>query len=115
MRIKIIYPKWRKIERQTQFHLPPHGPVVFAASLPPYADVEFMDENGDQLDLEDSPDIVALSVMLAAQVPRGIEIADHYRRRGIPVIAGGISASLHSDEFQQHVDSVFMEIGRAHV
>ena len=108
MRIKIIYPKWRKLERQTQFHLPPHGPVVFAASLPSYADVEFIDENVDPLQLEDSPDIVALSVMLAAQVPRGLEIADHYRRRGITVIAGGISASLHSDEFQQHVDSVFM-------
>jgi hypothetical protein len=98
MRIKLIYPKWRKLERQTQFHLPPHGPVVFAASLPSYADVEFIDENVDPLDLEDSPDIVALSVMLAAQVPRGFEIADHYRSRGIPVIAGGISIDIFRQE-----------------
>lgn len=106
--MKLIYPKWRKLERQTHFHLPPHGPVVFAASLPPYVDVEFIDENVDQLDLEDKPDIVALSIMLTAQLPRGFEIADHYRRRGIKVIAGGISASLHSEELSQHVDSIFI-------
>ena len=26
MRFKLIYPKWSKLMRQTEFHLPPHGP-----------------------------------------------------------------------------------------
>ncbi|HAS17663.1 MAG: radical SAM protein [Nitrospirae bacterium RIFCSPLOW2_12_42_9] len=115
MRIKLIYPRWRKLERQTHFNLPPHGPVVFAASLPSYVDIEFIDENVDPLDLDDSPDIVALSVMLAAQIPRAFEIGDHYRRRRIPVIAGGISASLHSEEFVQHVDSIFIGESEGHI
>ncbi len=115
MKMKLIYPKWRKLERQTHFNLPPHGPVVFAASLPPYVEVDFIDENVDQLNLDDTADIVALSIMLTAQIPRGIEIADHYRRRGIKVIAGGISASLHSDELAQHVDSIFIGESEGHI
>ncbi len=34
MKFRLIYPKWPKLDRQTEFHLPPHGPVVFAAALP---------------------------------------------------------------------------------
>ena len=30
MKFILIYPKWPKLDRQTEFHLPPHGPVVFA-------------------------------------------------------------------------------------
>jgi len=47
MNVKLIYPKWRKLERQTEFHLPPHSPVVFAASLPAGVEVQFIDENVD--------------------------------------------------------------------
>ena len=108
MKLKLIYPKWRKLERQTHFNLPPHGPVVFAATLPQDIDVDFIDENVDELDLEDSPDMVGISIMLIAQMPRAIEIAKHFRQRGIPVIAGGISTALLSEEISKHVDSVFI-------
>lgn len=108
MKLKLIYPKWRKLERQTHFNLPPHAPVVFAAALPSDVDIAFTDENVDDLDLADTPDIVALSILLTAQMPRSIEIANHYRSRGIPVIAGGISAALHCEELVRHVDSVFL-------
>ena len=40
----LIYPKWPKLERQTEFHLPPHGPVVFAAEVPSDVDLAFIDE-----------------------------------------------------------------------
>ncbi|HUT22847.1 MAG TPA: radical SAM protein [Sumerlaeia bacterium] len=108
MRWKLIYPKWRKLERQTPFDLPPHGPVVFAAEVPGDIDLEFVDENVDPLDLEDSADLVALSVMLTAQLPRAFEIADQCRRRGVPVLAGGIAAMLHGAEMGRHADSVFL-------
>jgi radical SAM superfamily enzyme YgiQ (UPF0313 family) len=51
---------------------------------------------------------VALSIMLTAQLPRALEIAAHYRRRGIPVLAGGIAAMLHAGELRGHVDSIFL-------
>jgi radical SAM superfamily enzyme YgiQ (UPF0313 family) len=108
MIVKLIYPKWRKLERQTVFHLPPHSPVVFAASLPPGAEVTFVDENVDPLDMEDSPDLVAVSILLTAQIPRAVEISESYRRKGVPVLVGGISAALHRDELMEHADSVFV-------
>lgn len=108
MILKLIYPKWRKLEMQTPFYLPPHGPVVFAAALPDDVEVRFVDENVDELNLDDNPDLVGLSIMLTAQLPSALHIAQHYRRRGIPVIAGGISAMLHRDELMDHFDSVFI-------
>jgi len=108
MKFKLIYPRWPKLVHQTEFHLPPHGPVCFAATLPKDIDVTFVDENVDVLDLNDSPDLVALSVMLTCQMPRAWEIADAYRSRGIKVLFGGISTMLHSDEVKAHADSVFL-------
>jgi len=108
MNLKLIYPRWPKLVHQTEFHLPPHGPVCFAAALPPEVDVTFVDENVDALALDDAPDLVALSVMLTCQMPRAWEIADAYRARGIKVLFGGIATMLHKEEVRAHADSLFL-------
>jgi len=108
MKFKLIYPKWSKLDRQTEFHLPPHGPVVFAASLPDDVDVSFIDENLQTIDFDDAVDVVGISMMLTIQIKRGWEIADQYRRKGIPVIFGGIATMLHAEETTQHADAVFL-------
>jgi len=108
MLMKLIYPRWPKLEHQTEFHLPPHAPVVFAAEVPRDIGLEFVDENCQSLETEDSPDVVALSVMLTCQLPRAKEIAAAYRRRGIPVIAGGIAVTLHAEEMAEACDAVFL-------
>ncbi len=107
MKIKLIYPKWAKLARQTEFHLPPHGPVVFAAALPDYVDIDFVDENLEEIDFDDAPDMVGISMMLTVQVRRGWQIADIYRKKGIPVIFGGIATMLHAEETMAH-GSVFL-------
>ena len=108
MKFRLIYPKWPKLERQTEFHLPPHGPVVFAASLPDYVDVEFIDENLETINFDDPVDFVGISMMLTIQVRRGWEIAEIYRKKGVKVIFGGISTMLHAEETMDHADSVFL-------
>jgi radical SAM superfamily enzyme YgiQ (UPF0313 family) len=108
MRLKLIYPKWSKLMRQTEFHLPPHGPVVFAAALPEDIEVDFTDENLQSLDFDDKPDAVGISMMLTIQVKRGWEIADKYRKMGVPVIFGGIATMLHAEETMAHADAVFL-------
>ncbi len=108
MKFRLIYPKWPKLERQTEFHLPPHGPVVFAASLPDYVDVEFIDENLEEIDFDDPVDFVGISMMLTIQAGRGWEIAEIYRKKGVKVIFGGISTMLHAEETIGHADSVFL-------
>jgi radical SAM superfamily enzyme YgiQ (UPF0313 family) len=108
MKFRLIYPRWQKLARQTEFHLPPHGPVVFAAALPPGCEVEFIDENVSPLPDNTDADLVGISMMLTSQVKRGWEIADDYRRRGVPVICGGIGTMLHAEETMQHADAVFL-------
>lgn len=108
IKMKLIYPKWKKLPGQTTFNLPPHGPVAFAATLPEYVDIDFVDENVEELNFDDPCDIVALSTMLSTQVKRAWEIAAEYHKRGKTVLAGGISAMLHAEEYVNHVDSLFL-------
>ncbi|MEW6599909.1 MAG: cobalamin-dependent protein [Nitrospirota bacterium] len=108
MRVKLIYPKWPKLPGQTEFHLPPHGPVCFAATVPEEIELSFCDENTEGVDFSDRPDLVAMSVMLTCQMPRAWEIADIYRGMGVPVIFGGIATMLHHEEVLDHADSVFL-------
>ncbi|MGD1999177.1 MAG: cobalamin-dependent protein [Desulfobacterales bacterium] len=108
MKFRLIYPKWPKLDRQTEFHLPPHGPVVFAAALPEDVEVDFIDENVEPINFEAPVDAVGISMMLTLQVKRGWAIADRYRRKGIKVIFGGIATMLHADETMAHADAVFI-------
>jgi len=108
MKFRLIYPKWPKLDRQTEFHLPPHGPVVFAAALPDDVDVDFIDENVEPIDFDAPVDVVGISMMLTLQVKRGWAIADRYRRKGINVIFGGIATMLHAGETMAHADAVFI-------
>ena len=108
MKLKLIYPKWPKMANQPEFHLPPHGPVCFAAALPDDVEVSFCDEHVQKLNFDEPADLIAISVMLTCQIPRGWEIADTYRAMGIPVVFGGIGTMLHQEETQQHADAVFV-------
>jgi len=83
MKFRLIYPKWPKLERQTEVSVcHPHGPVVFAAALPDYVDVEFIDENLEAINFDDPVDFVGISMMLTIQARRGWEIAEIYRKKG---------------------------------
>jgi len=108
LKFKLIYPKWPKMENQPEFHLPPHGPVCFAATVPEEVELSFCDEHVQDLDINDDVDLVGISCMLTCQIPRGWAIADEYRARGTPVIFGGIATMLHSEETLYHTDSVYI-------
>ena len=108
MKLRLIYPRWPKLDRKTEFHLPPHGPVVFAAALPADIEVEFIDENVEQVPFDPDVDAVGISMMLTVQVKRGWQIADQYRAMGIPVICGGIATMLHAEECTRHADAVYL-------
>ncbi len=113
MKIKLIYPKWPKLEKQTEFHLPPHGPVNFASTIPNDIQIEFIDENVEE-NIEEKPifnlecDLVCISMMLTCQVKRAWEISDYYRSNGKKVIFGGIATMLHAEATEEHADSVFI-------
>lgn len=108
MKIKLIYPKWPKLKNQPEFNLPPHGPVCFAACIPPEHELKFCDENVEPLDFSEEADLICLSVMLTCQMPRAWQIAKIYRQQGKKVICGGIATMLHHEETLLHADSVFL-------
>lgn len=108
MKFHLIYPAWHKLEGQTTFNLPPHGPVVMAAAIPEDVEINFTDENVEEIIYSDSVDFVGISVMLTAQIKRAWEIADEYRKLGKKVIFGGIATMLHVSDTMKHADSVFL-------
>ncbi len=81
MKIHLIYPKWPKLDHQTKFNLPPHGPACFAATLGDDVELTFSDENVEELSLDEDTDLVALSVMLTCQRSHGERDAGHGGRR----------------------------------
>ena len=108
MKMLLIYPRWPKLKQQTEFHLPPHGPVVFAATVPEEVELEFIDDNLEPVDTGREADLVAFSVMLTCQLPRAFALAAAFRKRKIPVLFGGIATMLHSEEVAEHADCVFL-------
>jgi radical SAM superfamily enzyme YgiQ (UPF0313 family) len=108
LKVKIVFPRWPKLKNQPEFRLPPHGPVVFAASLSDDIEISFCDENVQELDFDEPVDLVAMSITLTCQIPRAWEIADQYRANGRPVVFGGIGTMLHAAETMKHADAVFL-------
>lgn len=108
MKFLLVYPSWPKLKFQTEFHLPPHGPVVMAAAIPQWVEVTFADENVESVPFDKAWDAVGISTMLTCQLPRAFEIADAFRAKNIPVIFGGIATMLHAEEVKKHADSVFL-------
>jgi len=115
MKFQLIFPKWDKLPGQTTFNLPPHGAVVFAATIPEEFEVEFIDENLQEMRFDNDVDFVGISMLLTTQIKRGWAIADEYRKRGKKVIFGGISTMLHAEETMQHADSVFLGEAEGHM
>jgi radical SAM superfamily enzyme YgiQ (UPF0313 family) len=87
------------------FRMPCLGLLKVAALTPPDWQVTIVDEKVEKLDLNQEADLVGITAMTTT-VGRGYEIADHFRRRGIKVVMGGMHVSCLPDEALQHCDSV---------
>jgi radical SAM superfamily enzyme YgiQ (UPF0313 family) len=83
---------------------PPLGLAYVAAVTPEDWDVKIIDENFDTWMYEEA-DLVGITAFTSS-VGRAYEIATEYRNRGIPVVMGGIHASMVPDEALQYVDAV---------
>ncbi len=88
--------------------------MVLAGLTPPDWDVVIVDENLGARDYPalPLPDLVGITAF-TSQSPRAYEIAAFFRRRGVPVVMGGIHATMCRDEVLTHVDAVVTgEAGR---
>ncbi len=81
--------------------------MALAGLTPPDWEVSILDENIAAIGYEDlpRPDLVGITAF-TSQAPRAYEIAELFRARGIPVVMGGIHATMCLAETGRYVDSV---------
>lgn len=84
---------------------PPLSLPLLAGLTPRDVDVRLIDESIEKTDINITTDWVAITCMTAS-APRGYELADAFRDRGIPVVMGGIHPSVMPDEAALHADTV---------
>ncbi len=84
---------------------PPLNLCMVAAYTPGDVEVSITDECVKLIDFEMDVDLVGLTAYTNA-APRAYEIADTFRRRGVPVVMGGVHASNLPEEALEHCDAV---------
>lgn len=92
MYIKLIQPQTRRRPMDTDIKLhmaPPLGLLTIAAMLRDEHHIVIENENIESICFDDKPDLVGLTVTVDT-LPRAVQIARQFRKRGIPVVAGGI-------------------------
>jgi radical SAM superfamily enzyme YgiQ (UPF0313 family) len=107
MKLTLIIPKWpdRSLWGQIIFRFPYLALTTLAGITGDDWDITLIDENTEPLDFSIFPDLAAISIMTPL-APRGYEIADTFRAKGIPVVVGGIHPTMMQEEAKAHADAV---------
>jgi len=81
--------------------------MVIAGLTPPEWEIAIVDENlrAPNYEAMPRPDLVGITAF-TAQANRAYEVATHFRNLGVPVVMGGIHATMCLDEAMKRVDSV---------
>jgi radical SAM superfamily enzyme YgiQ (UPF0313 family) len=111
-KILIIMPRWSEgsLWGVMGIKFPYLSLTTLAALTPPDIEVRITDENVEAIDFDSRPDLVAVS-LLTPLAPRGYEIADRFRTRGVPVVVGGMHATMMPEEAEEHADAVVVGEG----
>jgi radical SAM superfamily enzyme YgiQ (UPF0313 family) len=105
--IALIFAKadLRRGTRIKHFMVPPHGLQILSALTPVGHRVTIVDEYHRLADPDLKSDLIGISVWTASS-SRAYKLADHYRRRGIPVVLGGPHVTVCPQEALAHADAV---------
>ncbi len=107
MKIRFIVPRWPKDSfwDVITFKFPYLNTTLLAALTPQGHQVSIHDESIAPLDFDEGCDLAAITAMTPL-APRGYEIADEYRRRGVQVVMGGMHPTWLPEEAIAHCDAV---------
>jgi len=85
----------------------PLGLMVLAGLAPREWDISILDENLGTPDYASlpRPDLVGITAF-TSQAPRAYEVSSYFRNLGVPVVMGGIHATMCVDEAIERVDAV---------
>jgi radical SAM superfamily enzyme YgiQ (UPF0313 family) len=113
MKILLIAPssgKWRSLGRARLFNgrtfrFSLLSLLSVAAETPPGEEVQLVDEQIEDVPWNAAVDLVGITCMTAA-APRAYWIAAWFRKRGVPVVLGGMHPTLYPEEAVQHADAI---------
>lgn len=110
MKIHLIKPNIGRLEHSLfadEARMEPLQLGVLAALTPADVEVHLYDDRVEPIPYDDHVDLVAITAQIFT-ARRAYEISAEYRKRGIPVIIGGIHATMMPEEAAQYADSVYM-------
>jgi len=86
----------------------PSRTLAYIAALTPLDyEVSILIETLEDIDFNKRVDLVGLT-SATSQLPRAIQIANEYRKRGVKVIIGGVAASFLKNEISTYFDSIIL-------
>lgn len=108
MRLTLIKPRIGRKEDSLYIdegRMEPLQLAVLAGMTPPDVEVVMYDDRMEEIPFDEKTDLVAITVETYT-ARRAYEIATEYRLRGIPVIMGGMHATLIPEEVSMYCDSI---------
>ena len=108
MKTTLILPSVGKVKGQKyikSWQMYPLNLAVLAGLTPKDVEVRFLDDRLDEIPYDEPTDLVAMSTE-TYNAQRTYNIASEFRQRGVPVVLGGIQASLDTLEVSEHADAV---------
>jgi radical SAM superfamily enzyme YgiQ (UPF0313 family) len=110
-RLLIIQPSYyrsptdRTVFKVRRRQVVPLTTPYLAALTPPDWEIKLLDEQLEPIDFNYRADLVAITTWTLHSY-RAYDIADEFRRRGVPVILGGPHTYFHAAEAGEHCDAV---------
>lgn len=104
--MKVTFIKPGMASGRSSAALPPLGIAVLSGHTPPDVEKEFYDECIEKVPHDIRTDLAAISVDTTFSARRSYELADHFRKRGMPVVMGGYHPTLIPEEALAHADAV---------
>jgi radical SAM superfamily enzyme YgiQ (UPF0313 family) len=93
------------VSNDAVFPFPLQGLTQIAAAFPPGYRLRLVDETVSPLRGTEEADLVCIS-SLTSTARRAYALADAFRSRGIPVVLGGVHASVMPDDARPHASSL---------
>jgi radical SAM superfamily enzyme YgiQ (UPF0313 family) len=105
MRLTLIFPALGPYVDEARMEPLPLG--ALAGLTPPEVEIRLYDERLGPIPFDEPADLVGISVQIFT-ARRAYEISAEYRKRGVPVILGGMHPTLLPEEAAQHADSIYL-------
>lgn len=109
MKIRLIHPTMLdengKPKKYVKLNMMSLTLPTIASLTPDDVEVDIIYEAVETLNFDEKVDLVGITA-LTNHAPRAYQIAQEYRKRGIPVVIGGMHATALPEEALEHADSV---------